>query len=301
VSIEGTKKVCFDGGFTSEDENRIKAGGHWWNARLSTRLPYVYFDFATPGDMSNCQITIGLDHGLSGTTTAAIAYVSSSGNESVIQFNPSKISTETFNYISYVAAHEFYHVLGWDDYPAGSGLAAGCDGVSLMAGSYNGHPGLPGDIMCGDVIPIGNSYPPSSGVNCALEPGHPDCSPLLIDTNGNGFALTWARNGVDFDLNADGRRETVGWTRKDSDDAWLAMDRDGNGGIDSGAELFGNVTRGCNGETAANGFEALKLLEKDCFGPSVQDGIIDSRDAVFQQLLLWHDSNKDGKTITQRS
>jgi hypothetical protein len=217
----------------------------------------------------------------------------------VIQFNPSKISTETFNYISYVAAHEFYHVLGWDDYPAGSGLAAGCDGVSLMAGSYNGHPGLPGDIMCGDVIPIGNSYPPSSGVNCALEPGHPDCSPLLIDTNGNGFALTWARNGVDFDLNADGRRETVGWTRKDSDDAWLAMDRDGNGGIDSGAELFGNVTRGCNGETAANGFEALKLLEKDCFGPSVQDGIIDSRDAVFQQLLLWHDSNKDGKTITE--
>jgi hypothetical protein len=293
VSVQGTKKVCFDGSFTSEDENWIKAGGTWWNERLSTRTPVVYFEFALPGDLENCNIMIGLDYGMIGTSTAARAYVTPNGDGALIEFNPSRFSTENFNYISFVSGHEFYHILGWTDLQPPS-LRETCDGSTLLAGSYSGHPGLPTGMLCGDVIPVASSYPPSSGVDCSLEPGHPDCSPLVIDTAGNGFAFTSARKGVLFDLDGDGNLELVGWTQRNSDEAWLAIDLNGNGNIDSGLELFGNVTRGCNGETAANGFEALKLFEAPCFGSSVQDGTIDRRDAIFDRLLLWRDINKDG-------
>lgn len=294
TDVSGTKKVCFDGSFTAEDERRIAAGAHYWNSVLSTRENAVYFDIAAPGDMSGCAVMIALDYGLIGTTRPAYGLFTSSGNGSTIYFNPDKISSETYNYISYAAGHEFYHVLGYDDLP--EHLRATCDQFTLMAGVYSGHPGLPMGLECGDQTPIYNSYPPSSGVNCATDPAHPDCSPLVIDTKGNGFSFVRARSGVLFDIDADGDREQIGWTKSASDDAWLAMDRNGNGVIDNGSELFGNFTRGCDGADprAANGFEALKLLECSCFGASIQDGIIDARDAAFQRLLLWQDLNQDG-------
>ncbi len=130
------------------------------------------------------------------------------------------------------------------------------------------------------------------GWSCEL----PNC-PLIIDSARDGYRLTSVENGVRFDLNADGIPEQVAWTRPDSDDAFLALDRNGNGRIDDGSELFGNFTPAYADRpeiTTPNGFEALKFTEGPSYGRSYPDREIDPRDDVFARLVLWRDLNHNG-------
>ena len=119
--------------------------------------------------------------------------------------------------------------------------------------------------------------------------------PLAIDLDGDGIetvGIVQGANPVLFDHDADGVRTGTGWLQ--GDDAWLVLDRDGNGQIDSGRELFGvdTLIAGTAGTASAvyarNGFEALRTLDAN------GDNLFNASDAAFAQVRLWRDLNQDG-------
>jgi hypothetical protein len=87
---------------------------------------------------------------------------------------------------------------------------------------------------------------------------------------------------------APGRADATDWPTAAT--PWLALDRDGDGAITSGAELFGSATVLSSGTTAGNGFEALAELDAN------HDGVIDSRDPAFASLVLWTDRDHDQRS-----
>lgn len=136
--------------------------------------------------------------------------------------------------------------------------------------------------------PINNGLPVTP--QGTVKPDVCDCepSPIVIDVTGNGFAFTNAAGGVRFDIRGVGQTERIAWPELGSDDAFLALDRNGDGVINSGAELFGNATEQPASAKFANGYNALSVFDEN------GDGVIDERDAVYSRLLLWQDANHDG-------
>ena len=111
--------------------------------------------------------------------------------------------------------------------------------------------------------------------------------------------VNWIRKKVNFedrDTNADTVKTGTAWAA--ADDGMLVWDRNGNGSIDSGRELFGDETILANGQKAANGFAALAELDTGSLVGGVVvgagDGKFDANDAQYANLRVWRDLNQDG-------
>lgn len=123
--------------------------------------------------------------------------------------------------------------------------------------------------------------------------GNADCdqsaSPLIIDIANVGIDLSSPAKGVNFDVDADGIKDTISWPLADSS-VFLALDINKNGLIENGSELFGNNSIGPDGKKSDNGFLALSKYDDN------HDGVIDAKDACFKRLLLWSDKDRNGLT-----
>jgi hypothetical protein len=98
-------------------------------------------------------------------------------------------------------------------------------------------------------------------------------------------------------MGGDGHKEPIAWTTLGTDDAWLVLDRNNNGTIDSAKEMFGNFTDQPNVTTERHGFIALAEFDSlENVGNS--DGKIKETDSVFGLLRLWQDVNKNGISET---
>lgn len=117
-----------------------------------------------------------------------------------------------------------------------------------------------------------------------------ELSPIVINMGTGRYRISDGSDPVEFDLTADGSPEQITWTERESAMAFLALDRNGNGVIDSGAELFGNHTKMSGEREAANGFDALADFDGN------SDGRIDREDSIWSSLLLWTDRNHNGKS-----
>ena len=129
--------------------------------------------------------------------------------------------------------------------------------------------GLPGGNQPGGAGQIPGQAPAPGGGGDTRQ-----VDPLVFDLDGNGVNLSSAENGVYFDMDADGTRDKTAWVS--GGDALLALDRNGNGRIDDGSELFGEQ----NG--ARDGFAELARFDQD------GSGSIDAKDNIFNSLILLH-------------
>ncbi|MGC4062320.1 MAG: hypothetical protein QM749_16330 [Aquabacterium sp.] len=111
-------------------------------------------------------------------------------------------------------------------------------------------------------------------------------TPIVLDLNGDGIQTVSASRGTHFDLNATGSNALHGWVSPQ--DGLLVLDRNHDGVINDGTELFGTATILSNGQRAGNGYNALLELDTN------HDGKITAADAQFKDLKVWVDANGDG-------
>lgn len=204
-----------------------------------------------------------------------------------------------------ILAHEFGHLLGLANAPdlecAGFIMGRSFGGTSTRTVGA-GECDLANEMWetTTEVQPYNpycDAYCWTNCIGSVCPDGRPDTGcPILIDIENDGIHLTGLDDPVWFDIDADGAIDVMSWT--DRSEGLLAMDRNGNGLIDHGGELFGNATLLADGTRALNGYLALAELDSWIFGGN-RDDFIDSADAAFVSLWIWTDVNHDGLSQPQ--
>ena len=121
-----------------------------------------------------------------------------------------------------------------------------------------------------------------------VQAGSGQRSPILVDTTGAGFKLTDpSKLCITFDLANNGSPGCFSWPAQGSGNAWLVYDRNGDGKISNGTEMFGDYTPQPTPPAGviANGFTALAVYDVN------HDLVIDRNDPIWPNLKLWIDTH----------
>ena len=196
---------------------------------------------------------------------------------------------ETIHYVGLTVVGQCfrYLFLGWDHCAPSSILIWSVTHDSFVASGFDGKRLWWGG--CG-------STPRFTFTGCSVGCNDtPPCDdPLIVSLEDENYSLTNTADGVPFDLSGDGDLQQVPWTARGSDDAFLVLDRNSNGQVDSGLELFSHVSPQPASD-APHGFRALAVFDEPLNGGN-SDGKITTEDEIFSSLRLWLDKNHDGST-----
>lgn len=103
--------------------------------------------------------------------------------------------------------------------------------------------------------------------------------PLIIELNGSFPTLS--SKTFSFDIDSDGQNDQISMMGGGS--GFLSLDRNKNGRIDNGTELFG--------AKSGNGFQELRTFDED------KNGWIDQNDPIFEKLRIWHKTDTKDELI----
>jgi hypothetical protein len=240
-------------------------------------IPVTRVDGRNPISDAGCA-WFDAQEGSNGTVIGGVIriYTKSNAGEDCLWVMP---STTLENLI----AHELGHVLG-----LANATSSECDNY-IMGRNWPYASVHPDECESVDEwwdLPGEPEDSPPDPITCET----PVCAtPIIVSLRGD-YGLTSAMNGVAFDIDANGFVEQVSWTNGDADLAFLCMDRNGNGRIDNGSELFGDHTILANGASATHGFEALDELDVN------RDGFLDLDDPAWSALMLWFDRDHNGRS-----
>jgi hypothetical protein len=215
----------------------------------------------------------------SNATLSCLSFFGLPESNCIFSGSHSITDTQNFNPIAFHSQFIYFNYL-WLDYASGIGSEGVCYRANLEG--YLPSMDLVKDWVSGTLcVPSVPDKPPIT-----------DC-PVIIDLDEHGFQLTGLEDPVWFDLDASGQAEEIGWTAAGVRDGFLCLDRNHDGAITDGRELFGQVTPLANGQPAKVGYAAMAELDSPALGGN-GDGFLGPEDAAFQDLCVWVDNDHDG-------
>jgi hypothetical protein len=280
-TLVGSVTFGTDGSLPSNALNALdQAVGEWatYNADPNITIR-VAFPWETP------DISFGVSSNLDSTTAGESTMWMQDGYvKGTTVINSNKLAIWTNDFLKHHMLHEVGHQFGFGHSP--------CDfTASVMGpGGSDNHPGALSEMSIQDRNVAANTYS-WTDPNC----NPTECSPVVLDLDHTG-TFTFSDIEVWFDLRGLGVSQWFGWTTAGTSDGFLVLDRNGNGTIDNGRELFGNSTPysfTLDGPSARHGFDALRWLDAVGQGGNA-NGWIDPGDEVYASLRIWVDANHDG-------